>query len=49
MFEDETKLEEMSKIAKSKSKPDSTKLISKDIGDIALRTTCDLPVLKSSM
>ena len=39
----------MSALAKQKSRPEATRLIAKDIGDIALRKTPELPVFKSSM
>ena len=49
LFNDEAKLEKMSALAKQKSKPEATRLIAKDIAEIALRKTVELPKLKSSM
>jgi UDP-N-acetylglucosamine:LPS N-acetylglucosamine transferase len=46
MFQDEAKLKQMSSIAKAISRPGATKLIAKDIAEIALRKTDELPVLK---
>jgi UDP-N-acetylglucosamine:LPS N-acetylglucosamine transferase len=46
LFQDEDQLLRMSKAAKSLSRPGATKLIAKDIADIALRTSEELPVLE---
>jgi 1,2-diacylglycerol 3-beta-galactosyltransferase len=46
-FRDEEKLERMSKIARSLSRPEATHLISKDIVDIVLRKTQELPTFKN--
>lgn len=49
LFSDAERLEGMSKLAKKKSRPEATKLIAKDIGDIAIRSKPELPNLKSSL
>jgi 1,2-diacylglycerol 3-beta-galactosyltransferase len=49
LFNDEVRLEKMSTLARKLSKPEATRLIAKDIGDIAVRKTVELPVFKSSM
>jgi UDP-N-acetylglucosamine:LPS N-acetylglucosamine transferase len=48
LFSDPDRLERMSKLAKQKSRPEATKLIAKDIGDIVLRKN-ELPKLTSSL
>ena len=49
LFNDEARLEAMSTLARKLSKPEATRLIAKDIGDIAVRKTAELPLFKSSM
>lgn len=49
LFNNEATLEKMSALAKQKSKPEATRLIAKDIGEIALRKTAELPALKSTI
>ena len=46
-FNDDMKLERMSKTARSLSRPEATHLISKDIIDIVLRKTQELPTFKN--
>ena len=46
-FNDDVKLERMSKVAKSLSRPEATYRISKDLVDIVLRKTSDLPEFKN--
>ena len=46
-FNNDEKLGRMSKIARSLSRPEATHLISKDIVDIVLRKTQDLPTFKN--
>ena len=46
-FKDDNKLKKMSKVAKSLSRPEATNLISKDLVDIVLRKTAELPKFKN--
>ena len=46
-FNDSEKLERMSKIARSLSRPEATYKISKDLVDIVLRKTPELPEFKN--
>lgn len=46
-FNDDNKLKRMSKVAKSLSRPEATNLISKDLVDIVLRKTAELPKFKN--
>ena len=46
-FNDDNKLKRMSKVARSLSRPEATNLISKDLVDIVLRKTAELPKFKN--
>jgi hypothetical protein len=46
-FEDEERLEHMSKVAIGLSRPEATRLISKDLIDIVLRKTPEFPTFKN--
>ena len=46
-FNDDNKLKKMSKVARSLSRPEATNLISKDLVDIVLRKTAELPKFKN--
>ncbi len=49
LFEDEARLEAMSVLARQKSRAESSQLIARDIGEVAMRKVRSLPELKSSM
>jgi UDP-N-acetylglucosamine:LPS N-acetylglucosamine transferase len=46
-FDNDEKLQRMSKVAKSLSRPEATKVIAKDLIDIVLRETPRLPEFKN--
>lgn len=46
-FDNDEKLHRMSKVAKSLSRPEATKVIAKDLIDIVLRETPRLPEFKN--
>ncbi len=49
LFEDEARLEAMSALARQKSRAESSQLIARDIGEVAMRRVRSLPELESSM